>query len=62
MRPVPLFDPDQELERRILTAATRCSLAKTQAEHTPAWKELVRLINQRSPEQVARMERERGLR
>lgn len=52
---------DAELEERILTAAVACSLAKTPAEHTPLWRELAHLIAQRSPEQVRRMERERGL-
>lgn len=61
MSAIPLRDPDAELESRILTAAIRCSLAKTQAEHGPAWAELKRLIGQRSPERVRQMERERGL-
>lgn len=49
------------LERRIHIAAIKCTLAKTQSEHAPLWRELVRLIAQRSPDQVARMEIERGL-
>jgi hypothetical protein len=52
---------DAELEERILTASVKCALAKTPAEHTPLWKEFVALVAQRSPEQVRRMERERGL-
>jgi hypothetical protein len=52
---------DAELEERILTASVKCALARTPAEHAPAWKELVALIGQRSPGQIHRMERERGL-
>lgn len=35
------------LEQRIAEAAHRCALARTQAEHAPAWRELVRLIEER---------------
>jgi hypothetical protein len=50
-----------DLEQQITAAAHRCCLAKTQAEHAPLWLELVRLIAMRSPEEVRRMEQEKGL-
>jgi hypothetical protein len=49
------------LEQQITAAARACCLAKTQAEHAPLWRELVRLIAMRSPEEVRRMEQEKGL-
>ena len=58
----PILDADRELERKIQTAAVRVALARTHEEHRPAWNELVRLIRMRSPEQVRKMEQERGLR
>lgn len=61
MSAIPLFDPDAALEDRILTAATRCALAKTQDEGRQAWNELTALLRQRSPERVRKMEREKGL-
>jgi hypothetical protein len=62
MNVAPLIDSDRELERRIQTAAVRVSLARTREEHDPLWREFVELIRQRSPRQIAKMERERGLR
>ena len=53
--------PDEALEQRIQTAAVRCALARTHEDHAPAWKDLVELIRQRSPQQVAKMERERRI-
>lgn len=53
--------PDEALEQRIQTAAVRCALARTHEDHAPAWKALVELIRQRSPDQVRRMEAERGI-
>lgn len=61
MTTLALLDRDAQLEREIQTAAVRCALARTQEEHTPLWREFVRLVAKRSPEQIRRMERERGL-
>jgi hypothetical protein len=58
MNIAPLIDPDRELQ----TAAVRVSLARTREEHDPLWREFVELIRQRSPQQIAKMEREKGLR
>lgn len=55
-------DLDADLERRIDHARLRFVGCKTKAQRRKAWDELTRLIAQRSPEQVERMERERGLR
>ena len=52
---------DAELERKIQTAAVKVALARTREEHDPAWRELKRLIGQRSAAQIARMERDRGI-
>ena len=51
----------EQLEAKITEAVNKCLLAKTEAEHGPLWLEVVRLIGMRSPEQVAQMEREKGL-
>jgi len=61
MTPLALLDRDAQLEREIQTAAVRCALARTQEEHTPLWREFVRLVGMRSPERVRQMERERNL-
>lgn len=54
--------PDADLERRIDFQAGLIATALTPAEQMSAWDELKRLHAQRSPERVAEMERERGLR
>jgi hypothetical protein len=41
------------LEQQITAAAHRCALAKTQAEHAPLWRELVRLIELNKGQQSA---------
>lgn len=55
-------DADADLERAIDFQAGLLATALTPAEQTSAWDELKRLHALRSPEQVERMERERGLR
>lgn len=55
-------DTDAELERQIEFQHGLLVTALTPAEQTAAWDEMKRLIEQRSPEQVEQMERERGLR
>jgi hypothetical protein len=55
-------DTDAELESRIDFQRGLLATAQTPDEKTSAWDEMKRLIDLRSPEQVERMERERGLR
>jgi hypothetical protein len=55
-------DFDAELERQIDFQHGLIATALTAAEQTAAWEEMKRLIGLRSPERVAQMERERGLR
>lgn len=54
--------PDADLERRIDHQAWLIANVSTDAEKTSAWDELKRLHAMRSPERVAQMEREAGLR
>ena len=37
----------EQLEAKITEAVNKCLLAKTQAEHGPLWREVVRLIGMR---------------
>ena len=60
MTALPKFS-EARLEADINAMMKRCLAAKTQAEHAPLWRELVRLIDSRSAGRVARMERERNL-
>lgn len=53
---------DAELERQIEFQRGLLATALTPAEQMSAWQEMRRLISLRSPAQVERMERERGLR
>lgn len=54
--------PDQaELERAIERAKQRVLSSPDVADKRWHFRELARLINQRTPEQVARMERAKGL-
>jgi hypothetical protein len=53
---------DAELEQRIDHQAWLIANVSTEAEQTSAWHELKRLHAQRSPERVAEMEREMGIR
>jgi hypothetical protein len=55
-------DSDAELERQIDHQAWLISNVSTEDEKTSAWHELKRLHSMRSPERVAQMEREAGLR
>lgn len=57
----PALD-DAALEAAIDLATLRCQTASTPLRRRQAFEELRRLIAQRSPAQVARMERARGLR
>jgi hypothetical protein len=52
---------DEQLEKLIDTATLRLSLAKGRRARERSWNELKALIARRSPQQVARMEREKGL-
>lgn len=62
IHPEAIVDASQELERRIDYQAWLMVSAITDAEKTSAWQELKRLHAQRTPERVAQMEREAGLR
>lgn len=53
---------DAELEQRITDACTRLTMAVTQDEAHTEFEQIRVLIAQRSPDQIARMERARGLR
>lgn len=55
-------EADAELEQRITDACARLSLCTTRDEAWPQWCEFCRLIESRSAEAVARLERARGLR
>lgn len=54
-------DADAELERKIEVAVLRCSTATNPNDRRRWWNELKRLHALRSPEQIERMERKRGL-
>lgn len=56
--PQPIRNPDSELERRIDAARARFAASPSPIN----WRSLTDLVQQRSPGQVSRMERERGLR
>lgn len=56
----PALD-DAALEAAIDLATLRCQTATTPARRREAFEELRRLIAQRSPAQVERLESERGL-
>lgn len=53
---------DADLERQIDFQRGLLATALTTAEQTAAWEEMKRLIGQRSPEQVERMEKAMGIR
>lgn len=53
---------DDRLERLISDARRRMVSADTREDRLQAYEDMRWLIAQRSPEQVERMERERGLR
>lgn len=53
---------DAQLEESIHWAKLRCQVARTPKLRRAAFDDMRKLIAQRSPEQIARMERERGLR
>lgn len=53
---------DYRRERRIRALVLRCCLAAHQRDYREHWVALRDEINARSPGQVARMERKRGLR
>ena len=55
-------DADQALEDRIDAQLLRLQTATTYKQRHAAWVRTQRLIAQRSAAQIARMERERGLR
>lgn len=55
-------DSDAELERAIEFQQGLLVTALTPDEQESAWLEFKRLVDMRSPDQVERMERERGLR
>lgn len=57
-----IVDADQVLERRIWRARRRLETAADVDGRRTAWNTMRHLIRQRSPAQVARMERARGLR
>jgi hypothetical protein len=50
------FSADEELERQIAAAHRRLCDAPTRDEKMQHWREMCRLIDRRSPEQIARME------
>lgn len=52
---------DDEREARIAEIVAQIPLTPSRAKYRPLWDELVRLIAERSPEAVSRMEKERGL-
>jgi hypothetical protein len=55
------LDADADLEIQIETACALMGASNNEADQRTHWVELVRLVHQRSPETVARMEAERGL-
>lgn len=52
---------DSLLEIQIETACELMGVSNNEADRRAHWAELVRLVHQRSPETIARMEAERGL-
>jgi hypothetical protein len=60
-RTQPEFSSDAELEIAIDKASEKLVAAQGRPAKLAAWRELVRLIDQRSPLQVFAMEREKGL-
>jgi len=60
-RKVRQMSKDWLLERRIAAARLRLQGARGRLEQQCAWAEMAFLISQRSPQQVARMERKAGL-
>lgn len=52
---------DEQLESEIIWAKLKLQYAKTEPDRRVAWEKLKRLVGQRSPEQIARLERQRGL-
>lgn len=61
----PVRNPDAELESRITAALNASQAAQRAGDDVTASKKLaefVALVASRSPEQVARLEREKGLR
>lgn len=52
---------EAELEAAIRAERHRFLFAQTPEKRTEHWNEMKRLIGQRSPETVARLEREKGL-
>lgn len=55
-------DIDAALERRIECARIAMTLSTDEASKQDHWERMRRLIGERSPQQIERMERERGLR
>lgn len=58
----PLMFGSAHLESEIAAAKERMCAAPTRKGKLAAWREMCQLIDQRSPETVAAMERARGLR
>jgi hypothetical protein len=61
----PVRDPDAELESRIKDTLADCQDANRHGNGKLAaekWAEFVALIASRSPEQVAKLEKQKGLR
>ena len=55
------LDDDAALELRILIAQRIFCAAQDEAEQREAWNLMCELVRERSPRQIERMERERGL-
>lgn len=55
------YHTDLQLEREIDEAHKRYCRALTTTARREAWVELRRLVQQRSPEQIARMEASKGI-
>lgn len=53
---------DTELEQQIAAASDRLGEAQGREAKLAAWREMVKLIDQRTSEQVAALEAQRGLR
>lgn len=58
----PLAMTDDERETAILEAQLRMCIARSSEQRRSAWADMKQLILDRSPAQVEKMERERGLR
>ena len=58
----PTPDDDEALETAIDAACRTLAAAGNRQQRRQAWWRLRRLVNQRRAQQVARLERERGLR